>query len=251
MIFVTGDCHGDFSKFTEEYFPEQKELTRQDIVIVCGDFGIWHDTPEEREWLAWLDQRPFTTVFVDGNHENFDRLCGDEFPVVDFCGAKAQQIRPGIFHLLRGQVYLFEGKKFFAFGGASSHDISDGILDRANFQSDRAFCEFVQRWAIQGKMFRINHLSWWKQELPTEEELAAGLQTLIQNENKVDYIISHCAPQEIVAMLGLSDTDRLCQWFNTVAHTVSFKMWYFGHYHGDLRIMDKYTLLYDRIERVL
>ena len=34
---------------------------------------------------------------------------------------------------MRGQVYEINGKTFFTFGGASSHDIQDGILDPNDF----------------------------------------------------------------------------------------------------------------------
>ena len=85
MIYVTGDCHARFGKFSVGGFPEQKEMTRDDFVIVCGDFGgVWSNTSEEVWWLDWLSDKPFTILFVDGNHENFDRLYGDEFEVVDF-----------------------------------------------------------------------------------------------------------------------------------------------------------------------
>lgn len=51
-IYITGDCHANFHKFNTDLFPEQKELTYNDFVIVCGDFGgIWHDDKEERYWL--------------------------------------------------------------------------------------------------------------------------------------------------------------------------------------------------------
>ena len=41
MIFVTGDTHIplDISKLNSEQFPQQKELTKNDYVIICGDFG--------------------------------------------------------------------------------------------------------------------------------------------------------------------------------------------------------------------
>ena len=165
MVFVTGDCHGDFRKFNERFFPIQDELTRDDIMIICGDFGIWNDDASERWWLQWLSKKPFTIAFVDGNHENFDRLYGDEFPVVDFHGGKAHIIRENIYHLIRGYIFDFDGKSFFCFGGASSHDIRDGILDRANYASDKDFYSDVKLYSKQNKMFRINHLSWWAQEL--------------------------------------------------------------------------------------
>lgn len=78
MIYITGDCHGDFRKFNIELFPEQREMTKNDYVIICGDFGgVWmRDTESEQEkwWMDWLEEKPYTTLFVDGNHENFDRL---------------------------------------------------------------------------------------------------------------------------------------------------------------------------------
>lgn len=39
MIFITGDTHGNFSRFSTKEFPEQKEMTKEDFVIICGDFG--------------------------------------------------------------------------------------------------------------------------------------------------------------------------------------------------------------------
>ena len=251
MVYITGDCHADFRKFSTHNFPDQKDMTRDDIVIVCGDFGIWHDNGEERYWLKWLNDKPFTTVFVDGNHENFDRLYGNEFPIVDFHGGKAHQIREHIYHLMRGYVFEFDGKKFFAFGGASSHDIQDGILDCDDFDTSHEFLQAVKRWSAEGKWFRINHVSWWKQELPTQDEMAFGLQTLIRNKNKVDYIISHCCPQEVASMCGFREPDILTSWFNMVAHTVQFDKWFFGHYHGNRQIMGKFIMLYEQIERIV
>ena len=43
-LFVTGDLHGDhdWSKLNTENFPIQKELTKDDYVVVLGDFGaVW------------------------------------------------------------------------------------------------------------------------------------------------------------------------------------------------------------------
>ena len=69
MIMVTGDCHGDFGRFKVRHFPGQEAMDRNDYIIICGDFGFWSDTPEEEYWLDWLEEKPFTTLFVDGNHE--------------------------------------------------------------------------------------------------------------------------------------------------------------------------------------
>ena len=74
MIFLTGDCHSDFEKFTSKNFPEQKKMTKNDYMIICGDFGgVWFPAAseyykKEEYWLDWLEKKNYTTLFVDGNH---------------------------------------------------------------------------------------------------------------------------------------------------------------------------------------
>lgn len=129
MIYITGDCHQDFERFKMKNFPEQRELTKDDHVIICGDFGgVWNKNEEskkEKALLDWLDDKNFTTLFVDGNHENFDRLY--EYPEEKWHGGRVHKIRPSVIHLMRGQIFELERKKFFTFGGASSHDIDGGF----------------------------------------------------------------------------------------------------------------------------
>ena len=90
MIYITGDCHGNFERFNASIFPEQNEMTKDDYVIICGDFGgVWNKGEEskmETKVLDWLDCKLFTTLFVDGNHENFDRLYA--YPVEEWHGGK-------------------------------------------------------------------------------------------------------------------------------------------------------------------
>ena len=254
MIYVTGDCHSDFRKFSRRSFPEQKELTREDFLIVCGDFGgIWMDDREERYWLKWLSEKPFTLLFVDGNHENFDRLYGGEFPVVDFHGGKAHKIADNIYHLMRGYVFNLCGKTFFVFGGASSHDISDGILDRQDFASEKEFQKTRKVWSRMKKLFRIHHESWWEQELPDQEELSRGRDRLKNHGNKVDYVISHCLPQSLACEIpGVNCTpDVLTEYFDSLLQEgLEFDTWYCGHYHMEMRLRERYWILYDSITEI-
>ena len=74
-VYATGDCHGTFRRFGRKYFPEQANMSRDDFVIICGDFGgLWESSEEENYWLDWLNDKPWTTLWVDGNHENFTCL---------------------------------------------------------------------------------------------------------------------------------------------------------------------------------
>ena len=122
MLYAIGDAHGGFQRFTRENFPEQVNMTREDYVLICGDCSVvWDGGERDRESLKWLEQLPFTTLFIDGNHENYDRLA--EYPIEEWYGGKIQRIRPHVLHLMRGQVFDIDGCTFFTMGGASSHDI--------------------------------------------------------------------------------------------------------------------------------
>ena len=250
MIFITGDCHSDFVRFNIENFPEQNKMTKDDCVIICGDFGgVWNvDEESKREswWMDWLEERPFTTLFVDGNHENFDRLYG--YPVERWKGGKVHRIRSSVIHLMRGQVFQIEGKKIFTFGGANSHDISGGILepDDPNFKAKKK--ELDRRWLP----YRINHVSWWAQELPSETEMKEGLNNLEANGNDVDFIVSHCCSSSTQAMFGggLFTPDVLTDYLEQIRRTVKFKKWFFGHYHDNKNVNAEEILLYDQVIRI-
>lgn len=251
MVYVTGDCHADFRRFSTKNFPEQKEMTRDDTVIICGDFGgVWNGGSEEEWWLKWLSRKKFTLCFVDGNHENFTRL-NSEFPVVDFHGGKAHKIKANVFHLMRGYVFEFDGKKFWCFGGAQSHDIRDGILDLYDFGSAKEFYDAIKQWSLAGKMFRINNVSWWEEELPSEEEMQRGRETLSEHGNKVDYIITHCPPQMVASCMGFKEPDIETLYFNEIAANTEFKRWVYAHLHYDWYGFNQFQCIYERIERLI
>lgn len=243
MIFVTGDMHSDWLVRLDSF---GKDLTKNDILIICGDFGIWHDTFTERYELDWLDNRNFTTVFVDGNHENFDRL--DAMSVEEWNGGKVHKVMPSVIHLMRGQVYTLQGYTFFTFGGAQSHDIKDGILDR----NADDFLEKVQE--LNNKinpMYRVNHESWWERELPSEKEMQEAICNLAAYDYKVDYIITHCPGTSISAQLGVTDNDAASRFIQKVRNMTTFKTHFFGHMHIDAPFYhDRAIGVYERIIRI-
>ena len=44
-IFITGDTHGDFTRFKKDIFYEQAELTKEDCVIITGDYAEKNTMP--------------------------------------------------------------------------------------------------------------------------------------------------------------------------------------------------------------
>lgn len=88
-----------------------------------GDFGygFWSGPlGSEDAFYDWLAAQPYAVFFIDGNHENFDRLLA--LPVEPWRGGRIQRIRPNVIHLMRGEVYLIEGRTVFTFGGGHSAD---------------------------------------------------------------------------------------------------------------------------------
>lgn len=250
MIYLTGDTHGDFRRFSTGSFPEQKEMDKNDYVIICGDFGgIWDwqgESREEKYWLDWLENKSFTTLFVDGNHENFKRLY--KYPQKSWNNGFVNEIRPSILHLQRGNIFYIDGISFFAFGGARSHDIQGGILE----PDDPYFTEKRKRLERQGICFRINKVSWWEEEMPSEQEMAIGLMNLKKNKNKVDFIITHDCPASTLALFGHGTykPDELNQYLEELRWNLNYKKWFFGHYHDNRNVADKEIMIYEQIIRI-
>jgi predicted phosphodiesterase len=251
-VWLTGDIHGDPTRFSKDSFYEQTEMNKDDYVIILGDFGlVWNREKEnknERYWLDWLQDKPFTTLFIDGNHENFDRLYS--YPVEEWNGGKVHKIRPNVIHLMRGQVFELNGSKFFTFGGASSHDISDGILD----YEDENWREKAKVLDKQGKyMYRIKGLSWWTDELSSEEEMENGIKNLEKHNWKVDYILTHSPSASVIALLGkgLYEQDVLTKYLEDIRCKTEYKRMFSGHMHINKAVNDKDILLYEQIVRVV
>ena len=243
MIYITGDTHSDFSRFTEENFPIQTEMTKNDYVIICGDFGgVWtfeEESIREKELLDWLDNKNLTTLFVDGNHENYTRLYN--YPIEEWKGGKVHKIRDSVLHLMRGEIFDIDNKKIFAFGGAKSHDIQDGIL---NLDEEEKIYNYRKR----GSYFRIRDFSWCDLELPTNQEMENGIENLEKVNYKVDYIISHCCPTSIQALINSTyKRDILTDYLQQISEKCTFKKWYFGHYHDYRQVNAQFTLLYEDI----
>jgi DNA repair exonuclease SbcCD nuclease subunit len=228
MIFVTGDIHGglDIKKLSSKQFPENQELTRDDYVIVAGDFGlVWDGSKEEAYWRDWLGRKNFTTLFADGNHENFDLL--NQYPVEEWNGGKISRINENIIHLKRGQVFTVDGIRLFTFGGAQSTDRS----------------------------FRKEHLSWWREELPSPEEYEEGLHNLERHEWRVDYLITHtCSTRNLNLLKTLGEywdeVTAINEYFDTLETKLSYRHWYFGHFHRDFRLTERATVVYQKVWRV-
>lgn len=180
MIYLTGDTHGlnDLAPvkkyFADGHDPDDRKVTKDDYLIILGDVaccwdGKWHD----RKVRKALHEMPPTVLWLDGNHENFDLI--ERLPATyGWNGGSVQYVLDDdIIHLIRGKIYLLEGKTFFVMGGGYSID----------------------------KAWRTPGLSWWPQEQPTMKEYDEGIRNLKDVDYKVDYILSHTCPGKIARQL--------------------------------------------------
>lgn len=217
-IIVTGDLHGEYSRFDLLMREGAETLSADDILIVCGDFGfVFLNNEREKRILDMIAQRPYTIAFCDGNHEDFAAL--NALPVEFWNGGKIHKIRKNIIHLMRGQVYTIGGKRFFTFGGAYS-------IDRY--------------------MRQLNY-SYWNEELPNNSEYQEAADNLKKVGYHVDYIISHTAPREIIRRMGHEPDPHdmeLTGFLEWVMYETSFGRWFFGHWHTDKEIDDKFRAIY-------
>lgn len=130
-------------------------------------------------------------------------------------------------------------------GGGGSHDISGGILE----PDDPQFKRKCRKLDHSGALYRVNHRSWRKEELPSEEEYRTARANLDRCDWKVDYIVTHCGPTSVQDELsgGFYKADALTDFLEEVVDRCQFKYWFFGHYHDDSIIKKKYVLLYEQI----
>lgn len=228
-VFVCGDTHIpiDIAKLNMKNWPEQKFLTKEDILVVLGDFGLlwepnWSD--EEIYWAKWLTNKPFQVCFIDGNHSNFVRLYQAKEDM--FHGGKVGVVYEDengrILHLKRGEIFTFNNKTVFTFGGAQSTDKAHRIIGR----------------------------SWWPEEVPNYAECEYALANLEKHGNCVDFILTHTtAFSTINAFNFVSASERVDdpteRFLEEVKRIVQFRQWHFGHFHTSAHIDMKYVCHYN------
>lgn len=216
MIFVTGDTHGKQDRFENPKW--ESTASSEDYLIICGDFGyIFFNNEKEMKFLDYLEEKPYTILFLDGNHENFPAIFA--YPEEEWHGGTVHRIRKNILHLMRGQIFEIEGKTFFTMGGAYSMD----------------------------KHMRTEGFSWWPEEIPTDAEYKTATKNLMDHHMQVDYILTHTAPKEMILRMGFVPDGHdmeLTGYLEWLLYEVKFKHWYSGHFHEDREMAENFSALF-------
>ena len=212
--------HGEEERL---YSRSMKKLSEGDTLIVCGDFGfVWDGSAKEKKILEYLGSRKYNVCFIDGTHENFDLL--EKCRMTVWNGGKVHRVSGNLFHMMRGQIFNIEGYRIFTFGGGESTD----------------------------REMRTEHISWWKEEMPTPAELEEGAKAIDEVDCDVDFIITHEPPSIVKStmLLRAGETDsvnKLNGYFEQLNRVCKFRHWYFGSMHEDRIITNVHTAVFEDV----
>ncbi len=218
LIYVTGDMHGVVARFEDK---QMDKLRRDDILIICGDFGfIWNGGKQEEKVLEFMERQKYKILFVDGCHENFDRLYN--YPLEQWHGGAVHKINDNVLHLCRGQIFELDGKSIFTMGGGYSSD---------------------------AELRRSRGMRWWEEETPSRAEIEEAVNKLYEHSLEVDYIVTHECPTAVKSLISHDPNafNSLTAFFDELCSMVKYKHWFFGSQHVDRHISSKHTAVYNEV----
>ena len=216
MTYITGDTHGDFSRYID--FTASMQPTPEDVMIVLGDAGLnYYGDLRDEGRRVFVNDFPFTTFCIHGNHE---------MRPYEAVGYRAMEYRggvvwvhpeyPKVLFAKDGEVYDFDGYQCLVIGGAYSVD----------------------------KYFRLARgWPWFASEQPSDEIKADVERQLDRLGRRVDIILSHTCPlryQPVEMFLNGLDQSKVDssteEWLDHIEETVDYRKWYCGHYHTAKKI---------------
>lgn len=214
MIYVTGDVHGDYDNLMNR---QLNKLKKGDKLIVTGDFGfVWDNSDKEKSSLKKLAKKKYDILFVEGAHENFDKL--REFPEADLYQAKAYKLARNIYCLKRGEIYVIDGKSVFALGG--------GLPPYEDEPQENP------------------------PSMPTDGELQYAVDNLRKHRRQIDLIVTHEAPASVKRMIDRNATvNDLNIFLDTVMKNTRYGKWYFGALHRDRAVSANLICVFEEVHR--
>lgn len=268
-ILLTGDIHGQpLQRFSYSHHPSLRQLTFHDVIFVLGDFGLpfgIEDPHREQNWkqeelyyLNWLNEKPWTTIALRGNHDDINAI--NLMPQVELFDGIARQMKTdnrvynNIYYIDQPTALEINNTKLLCIPGARSHDISDGILNPDDFR--------IHEWRQLNKMFRIRDYNWWDDE-PVDIAATEQLLNQLGNNYIPDYILTHEAPMNYFArydpMVELSvkidgDTNNEEKYLSTLAEKYLDNncrtIWFHGHHHIDRAWTEDTRCIYKNIYQI-
>lgn len=225
MIALTGDTHNNIEDFFQKARLFEKKanrsLNKKDYLIVLGDFGFLAKTnllEKQKLILDMFEIEPFTTLFIDGNHENFEAI--NNLEKINMFDGVVGKVSDHCFHLKRGHIYNINNKKILTIGGAKSID----------------------------REYRTLGIDFFEEEILNFEEENLVFDNIKLHNHNVDYVLTHTGPSFVVDYL-LKKGRYLYRYYDPtdkflweVEKKLNYEKWYLGHFHLDIEY-DKFMCL--------
>lgn len=221
-FFLTGDCHGDFSRFYDPRLPIGN-------YIILGDAGLnYYLNKTDRKHKQKLnDELPHIFYIVRGNHEQRPEEIDSMVELYD--------------ENVKGYVYVelpFPKIRYFKDGGEYDIEGNSTLVLGGAYSIDKDY-RLMQGW------------QWFPHEQLSAEERAAIGANL---QPHYDIILSHTAPVSkeptdlFLSFIDQSKVDKSMElWLEEIHQSVDYNYWFFGHYHADRWQDDKTRLFYNDI----
>ena len=226
MIYLTGDTHGNFDRIKR--FCEMNNTTKDDVLIILGDAGInYYLNKRDYKLKQELQNLPITLFCIHGNHEERPENINTYKLNVLFDNLVYQEPEfPDLKFAIDGLIYNIKGKDCLVLGGAYSVD----------------------------KWYRLQMgWQWFESEQISDMRKLEIEDYLTVRKFKTDYVFSHTCPYNtrpthmFLRSVDQSTVDSSMEvWLQKISDRLTFKHWYFGHYHDDWD-NGKYSMLYTDI----
>lgn len=228
---ITGDCHGDFSRFKK--LPNDEEFN----IVILGDAGVNFYLDKRDEALKYFLSKEYPNLrffLIRGNHEQrpelVDGMCVTYNAEVDGpCYHESNY--PNIWYFFDGWTYKICGHSVLIIGGAYSIDKKYRLARES-----------------QG-----GYGGWFPQEQLSQQE-----RNKILNRYKgktVNWIFAHTCPRRyqpidlFLSFIDQSQVDNSMEiWLEELIDIVDYDKFYFGHYHNDRIIDNKAEMLFQEIK---
>jgi 3-oxoacid CoA-transferase subunit A len=228
-FYITGDIHGDLSRFDDF----EKSLNHNIInnLIVLGDSGFLYHDYFSRQAIYMRERAKgfsFNFYIVRGNHEDRPENVPALTKLYDsqiLGEVYVDEAYPSIRYLLDGAIYNFGGQNCLILGGAYSVD----------------------------KQYRLMRgWKWFPEEQLANEEMTQIYKNC--KDKQFDFILSHTCPYSwrpthmFLSMIDQETVDTsMEEFFEKYKNEFHFDMWLWGHYHENCVCDKKGVMLYDAI----
>lgn len=218
-ILFQGDTHGSMSSINLALVEAQKNEC--DMVLVVGDFGYgWDDGRFLRKCNKAATSYEIPIYWIDGNHENFDRLeehgMFKHGPIPVHVKDQTGEF-PMVRYIPRGTAFGPKDCSILCLGGAYSIDCSHRVIGK----------------------------SWWPQETITYQDVVRTLHQAEVHRPKIlvthdmpDWAFTSLMESDAMWVPHIRDKDKRAAASNRGALEQVYleadprpKLWVHGHYH--------------------